>query len=437
MPKTDKHAKAMRQQSIERIFNLIQAEEERQKVHIDLIASENVVSKNVLRAQGTILTNKYAEGYPGRRYYGGCRVVDEVEALAIDLARELFQCEYANVQPHSGSQANAAVFLALLTPGDTILSMKLDSGGHLTHGAPVNISGKWFNIVHYGVDPVTHRIDLGEVRRLAREHRPKLIIAGGSAYPRAIDFGCFRTIADEIGAFLMVDMAHIAGLVAAGVHPSPLAHAHVVSSTTHKTLRGPRGGLLLTNHALVAKRLDAAVFPGLQGGPLMHVIAAKAVAFVEALSDEFSRYGKAVVTNASAFAEALEQQGFNLVAGGTDTHLILVDLRSKGLTGANLAAALERVGIVCNKISIPGDAEKPVATSGIRLGTPAMTTRGFGAEEFRRVAFIIGEVAKLLESGLVQGGSRAEELLNVEVRKMIETIPSDLSRSAEGDLCPV
>ncbi|WP_319942162.1 serine hydroxymethyltransferase [Rhodopseudomonas infernalis] len=411
--------KVVRRRHSQAIFALIDEEEKRQANCIELIASENIVSDDVLRAQGSVLTNKYAEGYPGRRYYGGCDVVDEVERLAIDLARQLFQCSHANVQPHSGSQANAAVFLALLSPGDTILAMKLDAGGHLTHGATVNVSGKWFNVVHYGVDDTSQRIDLDEVRRLAKQHRPKLIIVGGSAYPRVIDFGCFRSIADEVGAFLMVDMAHIAGLVAAGVHGSPLPHAHVVTSTTHKTLRGPRGGLLLSNDALVAKKLDAAIFPGMQGGPLMHVIAAKAVAFDEALSDEFRRYGQTVVENASAFADALQAEGLDLVSGGTDNHLVLVDLRSRGVTGADLATALERLGIISNKNSIPNDPRSPTVTSGIRFGTPAMTTRGFGADEFRQLASIIARTSDVVADGRPWGDAGWDDGIKHEVRGLI------------------
>ncbi len=375
----------------------IDHELERQQSQIELIASENIVSRAVLEAQGSVLTNKYAEGYPGRRYYGGCEFVDIAEQLAIDRAKRLFGCAFANVQPHSGAQANQAVFLALLTPGDTILGMSLAAGGHLTHGARPNLSGKWFNSVAYGVRREDARIDFDEVERLARSHRPKLIIAGGSAYPRVIDFARFRAIADDVGAYLMVDMAHFAGLVAGGAHPSPLPYAHVVTTTTHKTLRGPRGGMLLAEDEEIGRRLNAAVFPGLQGGPLMHVIAAKAAALGEALQPSFAGYAAAVVENARILADALAQAGLAIVSGGTDTHLMLVDLRPLGLTGRDAEASLERAGITCNKNGIPFDPEKPTVTSGIRLGSPATTTRGFGAEEFRTVGRLIVEVLEVLE----------------------------------------
>ena len=364
----------------------------REQCQIELIASENFASPAVLEAQGSVLTNKYAEGYPGRRYYGGCEPVDIAEQLAIDRARCLFNCAYANVQPHSGASANFAVFLALLQPGDTIMGMSLVAGGHLSHGAPPNISGKWFEARSYGVRWDDQRIDFDEVVELAEEFRPKLIIAGGSAYPRLLDFARFREIADRVGAYLMVDMAHIAGLVAAGVHPSPLPHAHVVTSTTHKTLRGPRGGLILADDADLGRKLNSATFPGLQGGPLMHVIAAKAVAFEEALRSDFKVYGRKMVENARVLAETMVAGGLDLVGGGTDTHLVLVDLRPKGLTGKAAAASLERAGITCNMNGIPFDPEKPTVTSGIRLGSPAATTRGFGTAEFQEIGHLIVEV---------------------------------------------
>ena len=370
----------------------IDDERVRQDDGIELIASENIVSRAVLETQGSVLTNKYAEGYPGRRYYGGCEFVDVAEQIAIERARKLFDCDFANVQPHSGAQANQGAFLAILEPGDTILGMALAAGGHLTHGAAPNISGKWFNAVQYGIRADDARIDLDEVARLAREHRPKLIIAGASAYPRIIDFAGFRAVADEVGASLMVDMAHIAGLVAGGVHPSPIPHAHVVTTTTHKTLRGPRGGMILTNDEALARKINSAMFPGLQGGPLMHVIAAKAVAFGEALRPEFRAYAQAVADNAQALAATLVERGFDLVSGGTDTHLILVDLRSKGLTGKAAEQSLERAAITCNKNAVPNDPQKPAITSGIRFGTPAATTRGFGLAEFRLVGNLIGDV---------------------------------------------
>jgi glycine hydroxymethyltransferase len=364
----------------------------RQRDQIELIASENIVSRAVLEAQGSVLTNKYAEGYPGRRYYGGCEFVDQAEQLAIDRAKTLFGCRFANVQPHSGSQANQAVFLACLKPGDTFLGMDLAAGGHLTHGSPVNVSGKWFRAVFYGVDRDSSLIDYESLERVARAERPKLIIAGGSAYSRVIDFARFRRIADEIGAVLMVDMAHFAGLVAGGAFPSPLPHAHVVTTTTHKTLRGPRGGMVLANDEELGKKINSAVFPGLQGGPLEHVIAAKAVALGEALRPEFKAYARAVVANAQALAASLVDAGLAIVSGGTDSHLMLVDLRPKRLTGKLAEAALERAGITCNKNGIPFDPEKPTVTSGIRLGSPAGTTRGFGEREFRETGAMIAEV---------------------------------------------
>jgi glycine hydroxymethyltransferase len=373
------------------IYRAIRSELRRQQTQIELIASENIVSRAVLEAQGSILTNKYAEGYPGRRYYGGCEYVDVAESLAIERAKTLFGCAYANVQPHSGSQANQAVFMSVLAPGDAVLGMSLAAGGHLTHGAAPNMSGKWFKAVQYGVRRDDHRIDFDEVERLAREHKPKLIIAGGSAYPRIIDFARFRAIADSVGATLMVDMAHFAGLVAGGVHPSPFPHAHVVTTTTHKTLRGPRGGMILSNDLDLGKKINSAIFPGLQGGPLMHVIAAKAVAFGEALTPEFKAYAAAVKENAGILAAEVKAQGFDVVSGGTDTHLMLVDLRPKKLTGKIAEASLERAGITCNKNGVPFDPEKPTVTSGVRLGTPAATTRGFGVPEWRQVGQLIGE----------------------------------------------
>ena len=374
----------------------IQGELRRQQDHIELIASENIVSRAVLDAQGGVMTNKYAEGYPGHRYYGGCGFVDAAESLAIERVKTLFDCAFANVQPHSGAQANGAVLMALLRPGDTIMGLSLAAGGHLTHGAPPSQSGRWFNAVQYGVGGEDGLIDYDEVERLAGEHRPRLIIAGGSAYPRILDFERFRAIADAVGAYLMVDMAHIAGLVCAGVHPSPLPHAHVVTSTTHKTLRGPRGGLILTNDPEIARKMDSAVFPGLQGGPLMHVIAAKAVAFGEALRPEFQSYAKTTVENAKVLASILLERGFDIVSGGTDTHLLLVDLRPKALTGRAAEASLERAHITCNKNGVPFDPEKPTVTSGIRLGTPAGTTRGFGPGEFRQVGQAISDMLEHL-----------------------------------------
>src|SRR3954451_18729465 len=374
------------------IARAIELELGRQREEIELIASENIVSRAVLEAQGSVMTNKYAEGYPGRRYYGGCQFVDIAEELAIDRAKRLFDCKFANVQANSGSQANQAVFMALMKPGDTFMGLDLACGGHLTHGSPVNMSGKWFNVVSYKVRPEDQIIDMDEVAALAREHKPKVIVAGGSAYSRFWDFARFREIADEVGAYFMVDIAHFAGLVAGGVHPSPFPHAHVATTTTHKTLRGPRGGMILTNEEDLAKKFNSAVFPGLQGGPLMHVIAAKAVAFHEALTPEFRSYASAVVANAKAMAEKILAGGFKLVTGGTDNHLMLVDLTPKKLTGKAAEAALSRAQITCNKNGVPFDPEKPMVTSGIRLGSPACTTRGFGVAEFRRVGELIVEV---------------------------------------------
>lgn len=374
------------------VYRSMAGELRRQQERIELIASENIVSTAVLEAQGSVLTNKYAEGYPGRRYYGGCEHVDVSERLAVERAKKVFDCDYVNVQPHSGSQANLAVLLALLRPGDTILGMSLAAGGHLSHGAPPNVSGKWFNAVHYGVRQENGLIDHDEVERLAREHRPRLIIAGGSAYPRIIDFARFRAIAEAAGAYLMVDMAHFAGLVAGGAHPSPLPHAHVVTTTTHKTLRGPRGGLVLSNDPELGRKIDSAMFPGLQGGPLMHVIAAKAVAFGEALRPEFRAYAHSVVENARLLASVLAGRGLDIVSGGTDTHLMLVDLRPKKLTGKAAERSLENAGITCNRNAIPFDPENPTVTSGIRLGTPVGTTRGFGPAEWRLIGELIGDV---------------------------------------------
>jgi glycine hydroxymethyltransferase len=390
----------------------------RQRDEIELIASENIVSKAVLEAQGSVLTNKYAEGLPGRRYYGGCQYVDIAETLAIERVTKLFGCRFANVQPHSGASANAAAFMALMSPGDTFLGLNLAAGGHLTHGSPVNMSGRWFKPVPYSVRRDDHRIDIDEVRKLAREHRPKVIIAGGSAYPRTIDFRAFREVADEVGAKLMVDMAHFAGLVAGGVHPSPFPHAHVVTSTAHKTLRGPRSGFILTDDEELAKKINSAVFPGLQGGPLMHVIAAKAVAFGEALRPSFKVYAKNVVENAKALAETLKSKGFDIVSGGTDTHLMLVDLRPKRLTGKVAELALGRAYITCNKNGIPYDPEKPTITSGVRLGTPAGTTRGFGIAEFKEVGEMIAEVLDVLS----QKGAEEDALIEGAVRERVKTL---------------
>ncbi len=401
----------------------IAAEYHREQYQIELIASENIVSKAVLEAQGSVFTNKYAEGYPGRRYYQGCAPSDSVETLAIERAKQLFGCGFVNVQPHSGAQANGAVMLALTKPGATILGMSLDAGGHLTHGAPPAMSGKWFNAVQYGVKPDDHQIDYDEVARLAREHKPALIIAGGSAYPRIIDFARFRSIADDVGALFMVDMAHFAGLVAAGVHPSPFPHAHIATTTTHKTLRGPRGGMILTNDESIAKRINSAVFPGLQGGPLMHVIAAKAVAFGEALRPEFKDYARAVVANAQALAARLAARGANLVAGGTDTHLALIDLTPLGITGRDADEALERAGITCNKNGIPFDPLPPMKTSGIRVGSPAGTTRGFGVAEFEAIGDMIADVLDGLAAKGEHGDPDVEADVRLRVRALCERFP--------------
>ncbi len=381
------------------LYESLNGELGRLQGQVELIASENVVSRAVLEATGSVLTNKYAEGYPGRRYYGGCEFVDVAEDLARERAKKLFDCSYVNVQPHAGAQANLGVYVALCQPGDTILGMSLAAGGHLTHGARPNFSGKWLNAVQYGVRRDDHSIDYDEVETLAREHKPKVIVAGGSAYPRIIDFERFRAIADEVGAYLMVDMAHFAGLVAGGAHPSPLPYAHVVTTTTHKTLRGPRGGMILSNDEEIGKKINSSIFPGTQGGPLMHVIAAKAVAFGEALRPEFREYSARVVENARTLAQTLARQGLDIVSGGTDTHLMLVDLRPKGLTGKEAEASLEAAGITCNKNGIPFDPEKPTITSGIRLGTPASTTRGFGTDEFAQVGDMIVEVLDGLAAG--------------------------------------
>ncbi|MDP3738929.1 MAG: serine hydroxymethyltransferase [Hyphomonadaceae bacterium] len=403
------------------IAKFIGEELHRQQHQIELIASENIVSRAVLEAQGSILTNKYAEGYPGKRYYGGCEFVDEIETLAIERAKQLFGAGFANVQPSSGSQANQAVFNALIKPGDPILGMSLDAGGHLTHGGVANQSGKWFKAHHYGVRRQDGRIDLDEVHKIATESHAKIIIAGGSAYSRTIDFAGFRKIADEIGAYLMVDMAHFAGLVAAGLIPNPMDHAHVVTTTTHKTLRGPRGGLVLTNDEAVAKKVNSAVFPGIQGGPLVHVIAGKAVAFGEALKPEFKRYAQAVIDNARVLAETLKVGGLDIVSGGTDTHLMLVDLRPKGVKGNDTEKALERAWITCNKNGVPFDPEKPAVTSGIRVGSPAATTRGFGTDEFKQVGRWMVEVV----DALAKGGDTTsiEEKVRREVKALTDRFP--------------
>jgi glycine hydroxymethyltransferase len=401
----------------------IDREMHRQQFEIELIASENIVSRAVLQAAGTVLTNKYAEGYPGKRYYGGCQYVDEVETLAIERAKRLFKCRFANVQPNSGSQANQAVLLALAAPGDTVLGLALSSGGHLTHGAAANLSGKWFKAVSYGVSRGDQRIDMNEVAALAREHKPRIIIAGGSAYPRIIDFAAFRAIADEVGAKLMVDMAHFAGLVAAGVHPSPLPYADVVTTTTHKTLRGPRGGMVLTNDEEIAKKINSAVFPGLQGGPLMHVIAAKAAAFKEALRPDFADYASAVIENCQVMSEVLQDAGYDLVTGGTDTHLILLDLRPKKLTGNIAEKSLGRANITCNKNGVPFDPEKPTVTSGIRLGSAAGTTRGFGAEEFREVGRMIAEVLDGLAANGEAANAEVEAKIKAHAIRLCDSFP--------------
>jgi glycine hydroxymethyltransferase len=405
------------------VADAISHELRREQTQIELIASENIVSRAVLEAQGSVFTNKYAEGYPGRRYYQGCDPSDVVEQLAIDRAKQLFGCGFANVQPHSGAQANGAVMMALLQPGDTIMGMSLAAGGHLTHGAPPAQSGKWFKAVQYGVRPDDHLVDFDDVERLARECRPKMIIAGGSAYPRHLDFARFRAIADQVGALLMVDMAHFAGLVAAGEHPSPFGHAHVVTTTTHKTLRGPRGGMVMTDDEAIAKKINSAVFPGLQGGPLMHVIAAKAVAFGEALQPDFKTYARAVIANAKTLAGRLQERGADVVAGGTDTHLALIDLRPLGLTGKDADEALERAGITCNKNGVPFDPLPPMKTSGIRVGSPAGTTRGFGEAEFRDIADMVADVLDGLKANGAEGNAEVERQVNGRVRELCARFP--------------
>jgi glycine hydroxymethyltransferase len=415
-PSAEGFFSAMLAESDPEIAKAIDGELNRQRHEIELIASENIVSRAVLEAQGSVLTNKYAEGLPGKRYYGGCEFVDIAEQIAIDRAKKLFGCSFANVQPHSGASANAEVFMALMQPGDTFMGLNLAAGGHLTHGSPVNLSGRWFKPVPYGVRRDDHLIDMDEVERLAAQHKPKVIITGGSAYPRIIDFRRFREIADNVGAYLMVDMAHFAGLVAGGVHPSPLPHAHVVTTTTHKTLRGPRGGTILSNDEELAKKLNSAVFPGMQGGPLMHVIAAKAVAFGEALRPSFRIYAKNVLENAKALAETLK-------SGGLDIHLMLVDLRKKGLTGKVAEAALERALITCNKNGIPFDPEKPTVTSGIRLGTPAGTTRGFGIGEFRQIGEMIAEVLEGLSRNKTDAAPAAEASVRDKVKRLADRFP--------------
>lgn len=405
------------------LFSAIQSELGRQRHEIELIASENIVSRAVMEAQGSVMTNKYAEGYPGRRYYGGCEWVDVAENLAIERACKLFDCQFANVQPNSGSQANQGVFQALLQPGDTILGMSLDAGGHLTHGARPNQSGKWFNAVQYGVRQQDSRIDYDAIQALANEHQPKMLIAGGSAIPRTIDFAKMREIADSVGAYLLVDMAHFAGLVAAGIYPSPFPHAHAATTTTHKTLRGPRGGMILTNDEALAKKFNSAIFPGIQGGPLMHVIAGKAVAFGEALRPEFVDYQKQVVANAQALADQLMKGGLDIVTGGTDSHLMLVDLRPKGVKGNQTEEALGRAHITCNKNGIPFDPEKPTVTSGVRLGTPAGTTRGFGEAEFRQVADWIVEVVDGLAKNGPEGNAEVEAKVKAEVEELCRKFP--------------
>lgn len=405
------------------LFGSMTDELTRQRDEIELIASENIVSRAVMQAQGSVLTNKYAEGYPGRRYYGGCQHVDVAENLAIDRARQLFGCDFANVQPNSGSQANQGVFTALLQPGDTILGMSLDAGGHLTHGAKPNQSGKWFNAVQYGVRRQDSLLDYDEVQRLATEHKPKMIIAGGSAIPRVIDFARMREIADSVGAILLVDMAHFAGLVAAGHYPSPFPHAHVATTTTHKTLRGPRGGMILTNDETMAKKFNSAIFPGIQGGPLMHVIAAKAVAFGEALRPEFKTYQAQVIANAKALADSLMKGGLDIVTGGTDSHLMLVDLRPKGVKGNATENALGRAHITCNKNGIPFDDEKPTITSGVRLGTPAGTTRGFGEAEFAEIGNLIVEVVDGLAANGEDGNAEVEASVRARVKALCDRFP--------------
>jgi len=405
------------------LAGIVARELKRQQDEIELIASENFVSRAVLEAAGTVLTNKYAEGYPGNRYYGGCHVVDEAETLASERARKLFKCKFANVQPHSGSTANQEAFMAMMQPGDTFMGLSLDTGGHLTHGSPVNLSGKWFKVVPYKVRRQDHRIDMDEVAELARAHKPKVIVAGGSAYPRIIDFAAFRKVADEVGAFLMVDMAHFAGLVAGGVHPSPRPHAHVVTTTTHKTLRGPRGAMILSNDEALAKKINSAVFPGMQGGPLMHIVAAKAVAFGEALAPEFKTYARNVVENAKALGEVLASAGFDLVSGGTDTHLLLVDLRPKKLTGNIAEKALGRAHITANKNAVPFDPERPTVTSGIRIGSPAGTTRGFGIAEFQHIGRLMAEVLDGLAANGEAGNAKVEAKVKAEAIALTERFP--------------
>ncbi|UJQ95652.1 serine hydroxymethyltransferase [Mariluticola halotolerans] len=405
------------------IADSIAKELKRQQSEIELIASENIVSKAVLEAQGSVLTNKYAEGYPGRRYYGGCQYVDIAESLAIERAKQLFGCDFANVQPNSGSQANQGVYQALIQPGDTILGMSLDAGGHLTHGAKPNQSGKWFNAIQYGVRKQDGRVDMDQVRSLAKEHQPKMIVAGFSAYSRIMDWAEFRAIADEVGAILFVDMAHVAGLVAGGVYPSPFPHAHVATTTTHKTLRGPRGGMILTSDEAIAKKINSAIFPGIQGGPLMHVIAAKAVAFKEALSPEFKDYAKQVVANANTLAETLIKGGVDIVTGGTDNHLMLVDLRPKGVTGKATEQALERAFITCNKNAVPFDPEKPAITSGIRVGTPAATSRGFKEAEFQQVGELMVEVLDGLAANGEDNNGAVESAVRAKVEALTASFP--------------
>ncbi|MEQ1549914.1 serine hydroxymethyltransferase [Sphingorhabdus sp.] len=400
------------------IAGWIGKELQRQQEKIELIASENITSRAVLEATGSVLTNKYAEGYPGKRYYGGCEFVDEIETIAIERAKNLFGCGFANVQPNSGSQMNQAVFLALLQPGDTFMGLDLAAGGHLTHGSPVNMSGKWFNPVSYGVDRESHRIDLNEVARIARENKPKLIIAGGTAYSRIWDWAAFRAIADEVGALLLVDMSHISGLVAGGAHPSPIPHAHVVTTTTHKSLRGPRSGVILSNDEAIAKKMNSAIFPGLQGGPLMHVVAAKAVCFAEAMRPEFKTYAASVVENSRALAASLQEQGLDIVSGGTDNHSMLVDLRPKQAKGKHAEQALDRASITCNKNAIPYDPEKPFVTSGLRLGTPAGTTRGFGPAEFREIGRMIADVVE----GLRKNGEAGDGQIEARVKEEAEAL---------------
>ncbi|MCB1558860.1 MAG: serine hydroxymethyltransferase [Alphaproteobacteria bacterium] len=405
------------------VFNTIGKEHKRQQDQIELIASENIVSKAVLQAQGSVLTNKYAEGYPGKRYYQGCEFVDITEQLAIDRAKQLFGCEFANVQPNSGSQANQGVYFALLKPGDTILGMSLASGGHLTHGASPNQSGKWFNAVQYGVRKEDGLIDYAEVEALALEHKPQMIVCGASAYPRQIDFAKFREIADKVGAYLFADIAHYAGLVAGGSYPSPFPHAHVATTTTHKTLRGPRGGMIMTNDEAIAKKVNSSIFPGIQGGPLEHVIAGKAVAFGEALKPDFKQYAADVVTNARILAETLIAGGLDIVSGGTDSHIVLVDLRPKNLTGKVVDLALEHAGITCNKNAVPYDPAPPMVTSGIRLGTPAGTTRGFGAAEWKQIGELILEVVDGLVANGEEGNAAVEQAVRAKVKALCDRFP--------------